>query len=334
MADAGVVDGFVAPPFAPRFPWATGDLQTVRNSAMRFAAPSLRRWPGERLRLPMADGSGDRLAAMLHRPEHDRGRPLAILIHGLTGCEDSIYVRASARQLLEDGYPVLRLNLRGAGPSGPLCTQRYHAGRSEDLRRTLAALDPEVVANGLLAVGYSLGANMLLKYLGEEGAAAPFAAAVTVSAPLDLAATAHRFHAPRNRVYLGYMMRRIKEETLRPGAALDPTMREAVARSRTVVEFDEVCVAPTNGFAGAEDYYARCMALRFLGGVRVPTLVVHAQDDPWIPVDAYRGFDWRSNPALTLLLPRAGGHVGFHGFGSRTPWHDRAAALFLKRVLR
>ncbi len=333
MADAGAGAGFAPPPFAERFPWITGDLQTVRNSALPLAAPSLRRWPGERIHLAMEDGTGDRLAAMLHRPERERGRPLAVLVHGLTGCEDSVYVRATARMLLEDDHPVLRLNLRGAGPSGPLCSLRYHAGRSEDLRFALAALDPGIMENGLIAVGYSLGANMLLKYLGEEGRAAPFAAAVAVSAPIDLAVTAHRFHAPRNRVYLGYMMRRIKEETLRPGAALDPAMRAAVARSRTMVEFDEVCVAPMNGFAGAEDYYTRSMALSYLGGIEIPTLVVHAQDDPWIPAAAYRAFDWRANPALTLLLPRGGGHVGFHGRGGRTPWHDRVATLFLRRAL-
>lgn len=322
---------FAAPPFAPRFPWTTGDLQTARNSLLPLA-PSLRRWPGERLHLPMDDGTGDMLAAMLHRPERDRGRPLAVLIHGLTGCEDSAYVRASARRLLAAGHPVLRLNLRGAGPSGLCCAERYHAGRTDDLRRALAALDAPLKANGLVAIGYSLGANMLLKYLGEEGAAAPFAAAVAVSAPIDLHATAHRFHAPRNRAYLGYMMRRIKAETLRPQAALDGAMRAAVARCRTVVEFDEVCVAPMNGFAGAEDYYRRCMARRFLLDIRVPTLAIHAGDDPWIPADAYRAFDWRSNPALTLLLPRGGGHVGFHGRGDRTPWHDRATAAFLDRA--
>lgn len=323
---SGAVAARVAP-FAPRFPWRTGDLQTLRNSLV--PAQRLDAWPGERLQLPMDDGSGDVLAAMLHRPHAPRGRPLAVLIHGLTGCEDSAYVRATARTLLGAGHAVLRLNLRGAGPSGPHCAHRYHAGRTDDLRAVLAALDPALKADGIVAVGYSLGANMLLKYLGEEGVAAPFEAAVAVSAPIDLAATAHRFHAPRNRVYLAYMMRRIRHETLRPNAALDAAMRRAVARSRTVVEFDEVCVAPLNGFAGAEDYYAQTMALRFLPAVRVPTLVIHARDDPWIPAEAYVRFDWTANPALVPLLPRGGGHVGFHGREGRIPWHDRVARDFL-----
>lgn len=331
-ARAAARAAFAPPPFAPRFPWRTGDLQTVRN-AVRRAALRPGPWRGERLWLDLADGTGDALAAALHRPREDRGRPLAILIHGLTGCEDSLYMRTSARHLLAAGHPVLRLNLRGAGPSGPRCAHRYHAGRTDDLRRALAALDPALTRNGLVAMGYSLGANMLLKYLGEEGTAAPFAAAVAVSAPIDLGATAHRFHAPRNRVYLGYMMRRIKAETLRHNAAIDAPLRAAVARCRTVVAFDETFVAPVNGFAGAEDYYARSMARRFLPAIRVPTLVVHAQDDPWIPAGPYLSFDWRANPALTPLLPRRGGHVGFHGRGSRIPWHDRAAAAYFEAIL-
>lgn len=320
------------PPFRPRFPWRSGDLQTLRNTLVP-TAPCLDGWPGERLWLPMDDGSGDALAAMLHRSTAGTALPLAILIHGLTGCEDSTYMRSTARTLLARGHPVLRLNLRGAGPSGESCAYRYHAGRTEDLRAVLGALDPALKSNGMIAVGYSLGANMLLKYLGEEGTTSPLEAAISVSAPIDLAATAYRFHAPRNRIYLAYMMRRIKAETLRPAAALDAAMRRAVARSRTVVEFDDVCVAPMNGFAGAGDYYARTMALRYLPAVRIPTLVIQAQDDPWIPPEPYLGFDWSGNPFLTPLLPPSGGHVGFHGSGHATPWHDRVAVDFLDRVL-
>jgi len=104
------------PAFAPRVPWWGGDLQTLRNYVLRQADP-LGALPGRRLELALRDGSGDRLVATLHAPPSETGRPLLVLIHGLTGSEASPYVRASAAAALAEGYPVLRLNLRGAGPA-------------------------------------------------------------------------------------------------------------------------------------------------------------------------------------------------------------------------
>ena len=176
--------------FVPRAPWWGGDLQTIRNYLRKRRPPDLTPWPGLRLELPVLDGSGDRLSASLHQPAIEAGRPLAVLIHGLTGSEDSVYLRASARHLLGLGYPVVRLNQRGAGPSRPLCRSRYHAGLSSDLGdalKALANLDPRLISRGVVLVGYSLGGNMLLKFLAEYGASFPIVAAASVSAPIDLA---------------------------------------------------------------------------------------------------------------------------------------------------
>ena len=171
------------PPFRPRFPWWGGDLQTVANR-LRGEALDLAPHGGERLRFPLADGTGDTLLATLHRPVTPKpGTPLVLLIHGLTGSEDSRYILSQARLLLERGHRVLRLNLRGAGPSRALCGGHYYAGRSQDFRALLALLPAGLTEDGLVAVGYSLGGAMLLKYLGEEGAASPLTAAATVCAP-------------------------------------------------------------------------------------------------------------------------------------------------------
>jgi predicted alpha/beta-fold hydrolase len=109
------------------------------------------------------------------------GRPLAILIHGLTGDEDGAYMHATATALLAAGLPVLRLNLRGAGASRPLCRGTYHAGRSEDLRAVVARLPSDLARDGVVLVGYSLGANMVLKFLGERDCAVPVRAAAAIS---------------------------------------------------------------------------------------------------------------------------------------------------------
>lgn len=329
-------DSLDFPAFRARAPWLGGDLQTLHNYLCGRPA-DLSPWPGRRLELPLGDDSGDRLAAMLHEPDAGPERPLAVLIHGLTGCEDSSYIRASARHLLEQGYPVLRLNLRGAGPSRPLCRFQYHAGRSEDLRDALRVLGTQVTglaARGLVLVGYSLGANMLLKFLAEHAGGLPLRAAASVSAPIDLKATQERMMAPRNALYHRYLLDRMKAESLDAAAGLGESQRRAIEGTRSIYQFDDVVVAPRGGFDGAEDYYRRSSARRFLADVGVPTLMIHAMDDPWIPGRLYRQVDWAVNRKLLPLLAASGGHVGFHGRGSPAPWHDRCIARFFARLGR
>ena len=169
---------------------------------------------------------------------------------------------------------------------------------------------------------------MLLKYLGEEGGTAPLLAAATVCAPVDLSATCRRMLQRRNFIYHRHLLGQMKVEATAAGAHLEPAERSAILGARSVWEYDEVFIAPRHGFAGAEDYYERCKPVRFMAGIRVPTLVLGALDDPWIPGGLYSGYDWTGNEALTPLLPAHGGHVGFHGAGSPLPWSDLAVATF------
>ncbi len=318
------------PEFRPRPPWLGADLQTLRNL---FRGPVTKgvAGEGERLLLAMRDGSGDQLAARLHSGANGAD-PLVVLIHGLSGSEDSDYLLASAAHLNRAGYPVLRLSLRGAGPSRPTCRLQYHAGRTADLHDVLAALTQEHGVASLFLVGYSLGGNMLLKFLAEYGAAFPIAGAASVSAPIELEAASRRILERRNRPYHSYLLGRMRAEALGEGARLDSGERRAIEAARTILDFDNEFVAPRNGYAGARAYYEENSALRFLDRIAVPTLVVHALDDPWIPGRSYESYDWTANPRLTPLLPRGGGHVGFHGAGSRVPWHDRCIERFLDAV--
>jgi uncharacterized protein len=316
------------PQFAERAPWVGGDLQTLRNF-LRPPAVDLGLYRAERLVLPLRDGSGDQLAAAVHWPAQGRRfYPVVLLIHGLTGCENSVHIRVTAAYLLRMGFPVLRFNLRGAGPSRALCSQHYHAGRSEDLADALVGLPVRIKQRGLVAVGFSLGGSVLLKYLGEAGRHTPLMAGVTVSTPLDLLATAHRLRAPRNVLYHRYFLRSCQDEF-----ASGPCGRQArhAQRARNLWEFDDTVTAPRGGYAGAADYYARTSAKNFLDDVGIPTLLLHAANDPIVPVESYRGHRWRNRRLLTVVQ-RKGGHVGFHD-RSGDVWHDRASALFFRRVL-
>ena len=319
--------------FRERAPWVGGDLQSLRNF-LRRPAIDLGPYASERIVLPLDDRSGDRVSAMLHRPRKGTAgrRPMVVLIHGLTGCEDSIYMRASAAHLLRAGFPVMRLNLRGAGPTRPHCGLHYHAGRSEDLRMMLSALPRTLIEAGVVAVGFSLGGNLLLKYLGEAGSQAAILAAATVSAPLDLAATSRRIAMPRNAAYQWYFVREAQREVLAPASEVTPEERRAALEARSIWQFDERFTAPRNGFEGASDYYHRNSSRLFLDDIAVPTLAIHALDDPIVPAEPYRDYDWRRNRHLMPALQPRGGHVGFHDRRGGT-WHDRAIQAFFERVL-
>jgi len=328
MAEA-VLDGL--PPFRPRLPWWGPDLQTIRSVVVKSRA--LDGQAGERLYFPLGDGSGDRLAATLNRATSAANVPLIVLVHGLTGLEDSFYMRESTAHFLDRGFSVLRLNLRGAGRSRPHCRTQYHAGSSDDLAQVFESLPAALTVNGVVAVGYSLGANLLLKYLGEQGGAARIDAAAVVSAPLDLAGTSRRLNRWRNAPYQRYLLRYMKAEAIAPSAELSAAERNAVLGARSVWEFDHVYSAPRAGYDGAGDYYAQTACGRFLAGVTVPTLIVHALDDPWIPPEPYRDFDWQGHRNLHAVLMPRGGHVGFHG-GDEAAWHDLAIARFFERLSR
>ena len=322
------------PPFVERPPWLGPDLQTLRNLVrrrLRWGRPKVLRYPDQRLWLAMPDG--DRLTAVLNRPVRPTTRPLVMIIHGLTGCETSDYMLATADTLLARGYPTFRLNLRGAGPSRGHCRDQYHAGRSDDLRHVLYQLDPAETTHGIILVAYSLGANMMLKFLGEEGERAVetgVRCAVSVSAPIDLAAASRRMMERRNRLYHRMVLGWMKREATAPVAAVSADERRRIAGAKSVYAFDDRFVAPRHGFGTADVYYRSCQAKSHIRSIRVPTLIIQALDDPWIPAEAYLDFDWSVNPYLTPLLPGRGGHVGFHGRGETVPWHDRCLAQFCK----
>ena len=322
------------PGFAPRFPWLSADLQTIRNMLVaEWLGKGVDLPPSEQVMLPVQDGTGDVMVAELNRCPTEGGAGLAVLVHGLTGCSRSTHMLDLTAALLPAGYDVLRLNLRGAGTSVSSCKDTYHAGRSGDLDLALDAFRtarPELSDRPLFFVGVSLGGNVLIKFLAEQGRRLAVRAAATVCAPLDLAETSQWFSRRRNMVYHRWLLARMKE-----GAAALPLSEEerAALRSvRTVYQFDDRFVAPRFGFRDAPDYYQSVSGGSFLPNVDVPTVLIHAGDDPWVPAATYRRVDWGGNTALHPVVPNRGGHVGFHTRGSRTPWYASRIVDFFQSV--
>lgn len=323
--NGGPAEGY--PPFRARAPWLGPHLQTIRNTLLR-PAPQLP--AGDVLHFPLEDGSGDRLQGRLNQPVPRTDKPLCLLLHGLTGSEDSYYMRATAAMLLADGFPVLRLNLRGAGPTAGHCRQRYHAGRTGDIRAVLAQLPAAIAGHGVVIIGYSLGGNATLKLLGEADFPLPVRAGASISAPIDLAASCQHMMSPGNRFYHRWLLGKMKAEMALAAGLVEPQWLDAAATAASLWDFDNRLVGPWNGWSGAAEYYAVNSANRFLPGITVPTLLIHALDDPWIPGDAYQAVEWSALPLLTPLLSPGGGHVGFHGPGG--VWSDQCLRLFLRRL--
>ncbi len=308
--------------FRPRPPWLGGHLQTVRD---RITRPRYPLPAAETLMVAVSDG--DQLAVQMHRPQRRPGGPVVTLVHGLGGSAESDYMRASAYGLLAAGFAVARVDLRGAGRSGQSSAGLYHAGRTEDLRAVLRRLADEAAT--VAPVGFSLGGNLTLKLLGEPLDGIPVVAGAAISAPLDLARGTEHLSKVTFGAYERYLIAKLRRDLTRPGSAVTAEERARLARVRGILDFDDAITAPRNGWQDAAEYYALNSALGFLSAITLPTLVIHAMDDPMIPAAPYQSVDWAALPAITRQITAHGGHVGFHGRGSRLPWYVGRVAEFL-----
>lgn len=252
-----------------------------------------------------------------HSSGHARGerRPVLVVLHGLTGAADADNVMATTAKGYELGFDVVRVDLRNTQADDAPSLGIGHAGRSEDLRATLRHVEEEAPGAPVAAIGFSLGGNITLKALGEYGDAAPacLRAAATVSVPIDLNSACTAIDERReNWIYRTYFLRRLARRYLAAHAARPDLFHSIDVDSiRGIRDWDNAVVAPLGGFADADDYYARNSSLDVIGDIRVATLLIHAQDDPFIPFESYEAPAVRDNPHISLLAPPQGGHVGF-----------------------
>ncbi len=317
--------------YRPPFLLRSGHLQTVWPTLFRRVADS----PCRRERLELPDGD----FLDLDWSQGEGRTALAVLSHGMEGDGRRWYVRAMGQVLNRAGYDTLAWTMRGCGPEPNRLPRFYHAGAVEDLDAVVGRASREGKYEKIALVGFSLGGNLLLKYLGERGTRfpGPVAAGVAVSPPCDLAAAVNRIHAPANRVYLKRFMRSFRRK-IRGKAALYPraVSVDGLEGVRDLRSFDNRYTAPLNGFRDAEDYWRRASALPVLPGIEVPTLILSAQDDPFLPEECFPSAVAAASPCLFLEAPRHGGHVGFMEMGKTGGgyWSERRAAAFLREVCR
>ena len=303
----------VIPPFEPH-PWLQSPhLQTI---LARFWA-----WPRHRLPSTYSEvdaGDGDRLSVLESIPEGwSPGDPSALLVHGLAGCARSPYIVRVGRRLVGQGVRVVRMNLRGAGSGFGLARSFYHAGRTSDLRAVAAWLARRAPGSPIGLVGFSLGANLVLK-LAAEATDQPVEGldcVVAANPPLDLHACCQRIQERPNRIYDRAFLRGLRAEVARLHSAFPELETSDLSAARSLLHFDEVYTAPKNGYRDAIDYYDQASAGPLVHRIEVPGLVIHAEDDPFIPIEPFLAVAFP--PGLALELIPWGGHLGYL---SRSPW--------------
>lgn len=240
--------------------------------------------------------------------------PTLLLIHGLEGSSDSIYMLGTAAHAFASGFNVLRINLRTCGETEHLTKTLYHSGMSDDVRSIIAELIEQDGLKQIFLAGFSLGGNISLKLAGELSETSPpeLRGVCAVSPPVDLAACADAIKHPSNWLYNRRFLNNLTKR-MRRVQQLYPEIyeTEGIKQVRSIREFDARFTARYGGFRDVDDYYDRSSSLRFIDKIRIPTLIIHAQDDPFIPFAAFRQIAAAANSSVILLAPKHGGHVGF-----------------------
>lgn len=325
-----------SPPFHPAW-WLPGPhLQSIWPNLLR---------PTAQLQLvseTLDTEDGDFVVVDWYGPPHG---PVALLLHGLCGSSRSRYLRSLQMRLARQGWRTAALNLRGAGPRPNRRARFYHAGDTADLHTVYCILKQRAPHTPIAVAGFSLGGNILLKWLGERGASLDLLCAAAVSVPFDLNRCADYVDRGLGRYYRDYLLLQLRRAIQNKfsyfmcvGLNAETAALQRVLPlhgADTFRTFDERVTAPLNGFNNAAHYYAQASSQGYLCQIHTPTLIIHAKDDPMIPADAIPSVGALS-PYITMEVSAHGGHVGF--VAGSVPWrsycfHDWRIAKYFGQAL-
>jgi uncharacterized protein len=311
-----LTSGFHPPPFL-----RNGHIQTILPALL----PRRLSIAFERERLELEDG--DFLDLDWARTGRDK---LVILSHGLEGCSDGDYNRGMATALHAAGWDVLAWNLRGCGKEMNRLPRSYHSGETGDLGAVIRSAATKY--SRIALIGFSLGGNLTLKYLGESSPHPAVIGAVAISVPIDLAASARALDQRwSNRIYLRRFMKsmiaKVEAKALRFPDQLDASRCRTI---RTLQEFDDRYTAPIHGFRDAADYWTKSSARQYLDRITVPTLLLNARDDPFLTPECFPFAEAEPHSYLFLETPESGGHMGFIDLAHANElWSERRVVEFL-----
>jgi predicted alpha/beta-fold hydrolase len=324
-------------PFVPRRFLRNGHLQTIVGNLLP-RSDSLPAPESQLIEVEAAASSRGASFVLCHchwQPAKVRSERLTmVIVHGLGGSSSSPYVRGNSARAWKAGCNVVRMNMRSCGAGEQFSPSIYHAGRSEDVAIVMAELARAHLIRSFALVGYSMGGNLVLKLAGELGGAPPpyLKAVVGVSPLMDLVASAAALHQPQNRLYetrflaglLKYFRHKVE---LYPGLY----SADSLNKIHTMRQFDEQVVARYGGFADADDYYRSVASSNWVQDITVPTLILHALDDPFIRMTPETRGKLLANSRVRLVETRHGGHCAFLSLepGDAGFWAERTLLDFL-----
>lgn len=320
-------------PFVPYRGLSNGHLQTIAGNF--WPRPPFRlETLEETVEVDAADGS----RVLCHsnwQPDPGRAALTVVLVHGLEGSSDSRYMRGVAQRAWDAGMNVVRMNMRNCGGSESLTPTLYHSGRSADVGAVVDHYTRRFGLQRVALVGYSMGGNLALKLAGEWGRRSPLCAVATVCPVIDLAPSADALHEAPNRLYEMHFLRGLLRR-IRRKAELFPKLYEidSLGPIRSIRAFDDKIVAPSCGFKDADDYYFRAASARSIDRIEVPTLILSAQDDPFIRLTSDTRLRLKANPHIDFLQTRRGGHCAYlgRGEGEDVHWAEATVIRYLKTV--
>lgn len=264
---------------------------------------------------------------------HQTTGPIVLILHGLEGSSESPYAKGMLQAISQKGWRAVLMYFRGCSGEHNRLQRMYHCGETGDLSTIVRRLKSREPNTPIVAMGFSVGGNILLKWLGESGQENPLTAAVAVSVPFDLSKAVDRLHRGFSRLYEHHLLKSMCQKVATKfDAQSRPAHFPPVMSLKTIREFDDKVVAPLHGFSGAADYYKKSSSRQFLKTIQVPTLILHAKDDPFMTADVIPGSQELSK-YVTLETTQKGGHVGFvTGVYPWRPqyWLEHRIPLFLQ----
>ncbi|WP_394748312.1 YheT family hydrolase [Spongiimicrobium salis] len=310
-------------PYNPPFLFKNGHFSTIYAGVFR----KVEGIDQQRERIDLPDGDFLDLDWSYAQTKTDK---VVLLIHGLEGNAQRPYITGSAKAFNLNGYDVCAINLRSCSGSTNLLFRSYHSGATEDLIAVLHHILEKYAYTSLYLKGFSLGGNLVLKYLGEGNAVpAMIKGAVAVSVPCDLHSSLIQLLMPKNLIYA----RRFKKHLLQKLRAKqilfpDQISDKDILKVKTLKDFDDIYTSKAHGFKDGLDYYTQCSSLQFLEHITVPTLILNAKNDSFLGPSCYPIEKAEKNPNLHLEIPLYGGHVGFHVKNNASYTEKRAINFF------
>jgi hypothetical protein len=307
----------------------SGHFSTIYSAKLR----PIPRVAQVRKRLELTDGDFVDIDWSYHDSKRAKSNKVAILLHGLEGDAQRVYMQGQAKVLIEDGWDVAAMNHRGCSGEENRLYLSYNSGRTQDLSELVDHILTQEQYSKVALVGFSLGGNLLLKYLGESREIShKIVAGIAISAPIDLQSSLDFLMKKRNRPYTLVFLKDLRNKYKRKMKLFPGVMsKEKLSQVKTLLDFDNMYTAPAHGFKNAADYYQKSSALQFLPNIKTPVLILSAANDSFLAPACYPFDVAKHHKNIYLEVPKTGGHVGFHV--SNTEYYSELRVLdFLNAI--